>query len=336
MMKRRNTNSNLRNFANASLAWVAMLAINPHAFADESPVRAVTLHAAEHVAAATQTAILGAAHAGSRIVAVGNHGVVLLSDDDGKTYRQARSVPTDLTLTSTYFVDASKGWAVGHGGVVIATDDGGETWRVQRSDLRVDQPLFSVYFRDANDGWAVGLWSLALHTTDGGKSWATVTLPPPPGSKKADKNLYSIFPGKDGALFATSEQGLVLRSLNGGSDWTYVQTGYSGSLWTGVTLSDGAIVIGGLRGSLLVSNDNGATWMSSKSPLKSSITSLAQQSNGTVVAVGLDGAMLTSTDGGKDFSGNSRDDRAALTAVVSSKNGKTLLFSDNGPLAGMN
>lgn len=323
-----------RKLSVVSLSLLSLLAANLLAFASDTTVPPVTLHNAEHVAAATRVAILSAARAGSRIVAVGDHGVILLSDDEGKSYRQARLVPTDLTLTATYFIDGNNGWAVGHGGVIVATIDGGENWHLQRTDLAVDQPLFSVFFSDSKNGWAVGLWSLALHTTDGGKSWSTTSMPAPPGSKNADKNFYSIFKGRDGALLITSEQGFVLRSPDAGTTWSYAQTGYNGSLWTGIELHDGTLLVGGLRGSLLSSVDNGVTWKLATSNLKSSITGFVQQSNGAVLAVGLDGTMLVSTDDGNSFVGSTRDDRAALTAVLDGKGATPVLFSDSGPLNG--
>jgi photosystem II stability/assembly factor-like uncharacterized protein len=174
--------------------------------------------------------MLSASLTEGHIVAVGERGVVLLSDDSGKTFRQARSVPVSSTLTGVSFVDRERGWAVGQWGVVLRTLDAGETWSIQRWDTSVDQPLFSVYFKNANEGFAVGLWSLMLHTADGGATWSTVQLPPPPGAKKADRNLYRIFADAKGDLFVTCEQGRVMRSSDGGVTWTYVETGYTGSL----------------------------------------------------------------------------------------------------------
>ena len=128
--------------------------------------------------------ILSSARAGKRIIAVGNHGIVLLSDTDGADFRQAKSVPVRSTLTAVSFVDEKTGWAVGQWGVVLRTDDAGENWTVQRHDTSVDQPLFSVWFRDRQRGYAVGLWSLLIATVDGGKTWTQIKLPPPPGRKK--------------------------------------------------------------------------------------------------------------------------------------------------------
>jgi len=134
---------------------------------------------AEQLMTATRTQILAATRAGKRIVAVGDFGVVLLSDDDGATFRQARSVRARSTLTSVTFVDDRTGWAVGHWGTILKTVDGGETWALERSDVASDRPLFSVYFRNAREGFAVGLWSLLLHTIDGGNTWTEASLAAP-------------------------------------------------------------------------------------------------------------------------------------------------------------
>ncbi|HJV93238.1 MAG TPA: glycosyl hydrolase, partial [Azonexus sp.] len=83
------------------------------------------IRAAAPSSAATLAPMLGAARAGQRIVAVGDYGIVLLSDDQGKTFRQAASVPISSTLTAVSFADARNGWAVGHWGAILRTSDGG-------------------------------------------------------------------------------------------------------------------------------------------------------------------------------------------------------------------
>ena len=50
-------------------------------------------------ALAAESSLLDVAHAGSRIVGVGERGHVVLSDDNGKSWRQAKSVPTRAMLT---------------------------------------------------------------------------------------------------------------------------------------------------------------------------------------------------------------------------------------------
>jgi photosystem II stability/assembly factor-like uncharacterized protein len=274
--------------------------------------------------------LLAAARAGRRIVAVGERGTVLLSDDDGATYRQADAVPVDSTLNDVSFADERQGWAVGHAGVVLHTEDAGRTWVVQRSDLARDQPLLGVRFSDASHGVAVGLWSMVLVTQDGGKQWREVAPPALPGGRASDLNLYGLFGARDGGLFACAEQGKLLRSADGGRSWKVLDTGYRGSLWAGLELKDGSLLVGGLRGTLLRSVDGGASWTPLKTEHKSSITGLAQLSDGRVLASALDGVVMTSADGLR-FEARQSPDRLSYTAVLPAASGRTLLMSRSGP-----
>ncbi|HIH2619926.1 TPA: WD40/YVTN/BNR-like repeat-containing protein [Burkholderia cenocepacia] len=282
-------------------------------------------------AAPAHRMLMDAARAGTRIVAVGEHGIVLLSDDDGKTWRQARRVPVAATLSAVSFADAKHGWAVGQWGAILATDDGGDTWVTQRLDTSVDQPLFSVLFTSARDGMAVGLWSLMLQTHDGGRTWARTTLPKPPGGGKADRNLYHVFADAAQTLYIVSEQGMVLKSADGGANWTYLPTGGKGTLWSGVAMPDGRIVVGGLLGSLFESRDGGATWTALHTGTRSSITDLVA-SGGGLTGVGLDGLVLTQRVAGGPFDVVQRADRATLSAALIDVRGKPVLFSQDGVL----
>lgn len=284
------------------------------------PARANAFASEEMVLAATHVAGAG------RIVAVGDHGVVLLTDD-GKHFRQAKSVPVRSTLTAVSFADAKKGWAVGHWGVILHTEDGGERWMLQRSDTKVDRPFFAVHFTDAEHGVAAGLWSLLMTTDDGGKTWKDVKLEPPSGARKADRNLFGIFAAGN-SLFIPAERGLVLRSDDRGATWTYLETGYAGSFWCGTKLADGTILVGGLRGTIYRSMDNGRTWLPASSGTKSSITGFSETDN-KAIAVGLDGVVAVSSDRGLSFQARQRLDRQALTAVVGSQ---PLGFSKHGVL----
>lgn len=309
----------------AMLAWPG-----PSSAADAAakPV-ALMLQSAMQRAYASKELVLAATRAGRRLVAVGDHGVVLLSDDEGKTYRQARAVPTRATLTAVSFADEMNGWAVGHWGAIMHSADGGETWNLQRRDTSVDRPLFSVYFADVRHGLAVGLWSLLLATADGGKTWNEVKLSAPPDGGKADRNLFAIFANGKGSIFIAAEKGTVLRSDDGGGTWSYLNTGYKGSFWTGCALKDGTLLVGGLRGTIYRSSDDGRTWSAAASGTQSSITGLIED-GAKVHAVGLDGVHRVSSDGGISFGGTQRDDRLSLTAVAVSLTGALREFSRTG------
>lgn len=277
---------------------------------------------------AEQATMLGSAWAGNRAVAVGDHGVVILSDDRGASWRQAKNVPVSFTLTATSFADPQHGWAVGHGGTIIATADAGETWQVQRSALHEDRPLFAVHFFDATHGVAVGLWSLVLTTDDGGRHWHEHQIQPMPGAKKADLNLLGLFSDTRGALYASAERGQVLRSDDRGRSWKYLPTGYKGSLWCGAALADGALLVGGQRGTLLRSDDQGQNWTPLPLETRNSLTSIVAGPSG-ITLVGLNGALAHSTDG-RAFKLALRADGVALTSALPTSGAQALLFSRRG------
>lgn len=291
-------------------------------------VDAGALQPARVDAHAGRAAMFDATRAGTRIVAVGEHGYVLLSDDDGKTQRQAKSVPVDFALTSVSFADPRHGWAAGHGSAIIHTSDGGETWSLQHRDSTVDQPFFTVYFRDAQTGWAAGLWSLLLATRDGGKSWTPVSLPPPEGRKRADLNLFKIFPGGAGELFIAAEQGTVLHSSDDGQHWRYLSTGSKASLWAGIATPGHALLVAGLRGKMLRSTDNGASWTPVVSGTEGSVTQLA--SDGTALwASSLDGSLMRSSDDGLSWT-RAVAGTSSLSAIAARSDGSYVRYAKQG------
>lgn len=316
-------------FVLGGVACMAFAAASGHAQkADGVPT--LVQRSAVKLPVPTKARILGATRAGARIVAVGDRGTILLSDDDGKSYRQAKTVPTRAALTSVSFVDERHGWAVGHWGVILNTQDGGETWALQRDDLGTDQPLFSVWFKNRNEGLAAGLFSLLLKTEDGGKTWSAVSLPPPEGAKRFDANLFRIFSGRNGTIYIAGEQGLVLVSGDGGMSWNATRTGNKGTFWAGIALDDGTLLVAGLRGKIYRSVDEGKTWESVESGTQSSITDLVQLPDRRVFATALDGISLESVDRGRSFKARQHADQRALTALAAPLADTPILFSEGG------
>lgn len=320
-----------RRLAASGLVGILVLALDASAQAPGASEGAIQLKVqpAQKSAAAIHAAILGTAKAGKRIVAVGDYGTILLSDDDGKTFRQSASVPVSSTLTAVSFADDKNGWAVGHWGVILNTADAGEHWHVQRTDTKEDRPLFSVYFFDRQEGVAVGLWSLVLATRDGGKTWDPVSLPIPPNGGKADRNLFKTFASAKGSLFVAAERGTIVSSDDRGKTWHYIQTAYKGSFWSGIALKGGPLLVAGLRGTIYRSNDDGQSWQAIHSGTKSSITDIVEMGD-KVVAVGLDGVQVESADQGASFASVQRDDRLSMTAAVGSSAAALVRFSKKG------
>lgn len=312
-----------------SLMGVLLCAVLPLATLQAEPLQAEPAVMVGNASAAT---MLGAAWAGERMVAVGDHGVVLLSDDQGKSFRQARSVPVSTPLTGVSFADAQHGWAVGHWGAILVSSDGGDSWQIQRLSSEEDRPLFAVHFFNARQGVAVGLWSLVLTTDDGGKTWNEQTLDAPSGYSRADLNLMGLFADDHGGLYASAERGQVVRSDDQGKTWRYLDTGYEGTLWSGAVLADGSLLVGGQRGTLLHGSADGQSWQRVPLESKSSVTSIAVSGLQVVVA-GLDGLLVRSRDGGRSFQREDSTGGVSLTAALLGGDDRPVLFSRRGVIA---
>jgi photosystem II stability/assembly factor-like uncharacterized protein len=273
---------------------------------------------------AAQTLLLDVARAGERIVAVGAWGHVLLSDDGGATWRQARSVPVQAVLTSVFFLDARSGWATGHDAVILHTRDGGETWVLQHRDIESDAPLFSIWMRGAHSGIAVGAFGSALRTRDGGQHWEAVEILEDDG----DLHLNALFEGPEDALFIAAEAGQVLRSRDGGVHWEVLDPPYAGSFWGGLATREGAVLVFGMRGHLLRSDDGGDHWVSVDSGTDQSLGGGTRLDDGSIAIVGLGGAITVSRDGGRTFEARVRADRRGGNAVA--EGGEGLLICGEG------
>jgi photosystem II stability/assembly factor-like uncharacterized protein len=302
------------------LAGALAMALAAVGIAGESPQQAIPSRLA------TQTLLLDVARAGERLVAVGEWGHVVLSDDGGKTWRQARLVPTRMTLTEVAFADARQGWAVGHDAVVLHTGDGGETWQLQFSAAEDKATLLSVWLENADHAIAVGSFGMVIETRDGGRHWERQ---PPLELDEEQPHLNHLFAGPESSLFIAAEFGSVFRSRDGGRTWQHLQLPYEGSLWGGLSL-DGAILVLGMRGHVFRSEDLGESWTAVESGTDQSLQAAAQLADGTVVMVGLGGVVATSTDSGRRFTAAIEADRRGIAAAAEGANGVLLLFGETG------
>lgn len=262
------------------------------------------------------------AQAGQRTVAVGDHGLVVLSDD-GQTFRQAQKVPTRSPLTSVHFYDAKQGWIAGHDGTILVTRDGGEHWEVLRQERGKDEVLLSIWFANAQHGFAVGQFGLALETHDGGKTWEKRTLSTQ--SHVAEKHLIHLFAGRQGLLFIAAESGIIFRSANSGKTWQAIQTANKGSFWTGKALRDGSLLAAGMRGHVYLSQDQGQSWTATVSGTQQSLTAIHERQDASVLITGTGGVLLQRTGANPAFKRHTRADNASLTGVVSHASGELLV-----------
>ena len=310
----------------SALSLALLAAPVPARAADEAAAADATEFATPS-ALASHDLLLSATMAGKRMIAVGQFGHVIYSDDGGQSWVQAKSVPTQVTLTSVYFVNDKLGFAGGHDSTVIKTEDGGETWTKSYHNIDSQAPIMTVYFVDADHGFAMGAFSFVIETKDGGKTWEQRALVT---GDNEDSHLNKAFATKDGTILVAAEFGKVFRSTDQGATFTVVNSGYEGSFWGGLSLKDGSALVYGMRGNVYRSRDDGASWTKVDAGTDKSVSGGWELDNGTIVLVGLQGYVGYSTDGGDHFTEVTRADRLGYVAVLPGADHKIAVFGEPG------
>lgn len=283
-----------------------------------APVGAALDRPALQVHQPERAVLLAVVKAGSRLVAVGERGVITISDDQGSRWRQV-PCPVSVTLTQVRFADAQHGVAIGHGGAVLATADGGETWQPRLDGRRLaqlaldaakaagdatratrvrdaerlaadgpDKPFLDIVTWDAQRWLVVGAYGIAFQTADGGRSWQPWMdrLPNPKGL-----HIYALR-RQGSTLLLAGEQGLLLRSDDDGASFRALPSPYRGSWFAAEMLASGEWVIAGLRGNVWRSADGGANWSALAVPMPASITGMAPGGDGGLLFVNQAGHVL--------------------------------------------
>jgi len=246
---------------------------------------------------AARALLNGLARAGARVVAVGQRGHILWSDDAGVHWQQAE-VPVSSDLVAVQFPTSRQGWAVGHDGVILHSADGGQTWQRQHDGRpdNADVPLLDCWFDDERTGWAVGAFGTLLATTDGGAHWQSV-------QDRADNpkklHLYAVR-AVAGQLWIAGEQGTLLRLDRASGRFVAVPLPYQGTLF-GVTGNDHAVIVHGLRGKVLRSTDGGAAWQVVPTGVPVGITAGTVDAAGRIVLASQSGQLLVGADDGARF-----------------------------------
>ena len=310
---------------------------------------------------AVGAAMLAVTRAGDRLVAVGERGIVLLSDDNGRSWRQVVA-PVRVSLTTVTFVGEKKGWAAGHLGVILHTEDGGETWVKQLDGIQAaqlvlaaaeqraaaeqdpekkedllfsarrlvkdgpDKPFLDLCFLDAHTGFVVGAFNLIFRTTDGGASWT-------PWRDRVENPMELHFYGIRAVgrvVYIAGEQGLLLRSTDDGAHFAPLASPYEGSYFGLVTDPAGDVVIFGLRGNVYRSADEGQSWEHEKTGIAASLSAGTRLAGGGLVLVSQAGDLLVSSDGGRTFKRRPDGQPIPAADLVQTADGSLVIASLRG------
>lgn len=313
-------------------------------------------------ARAASSSMLAIALAGERVVAVGERGIVVYSDDGGAHWRQA-AVPVSVALAGVRFVNGTDGWAVGHSGVILRTRDGGQTWTRQLDGVRAAQlalqaaqagkaapgatpaqaladaqrmvadgpskPFLAITFLDGQRGLAAGAFGLLFATTDGGETWQPA-LDRLAGGR--DRHLYAI-EAAGGPCYIAGEQGTVLRADDCGGSYRALASPYAGT-WFGAVGgagdASGEAVLFGMRGNVYWSERGGQAWHKSSIATPNSLTAGLRLRDGGLLLADETGQLFVSADGGKTFRPVPGVAAVPVTGMVQAADGSVFLSGLRG------
>ncbi|NRB40709.1 MAG: hypothetical protein HRU20_19945 [Pseudomonadales bacterium] len=290
----------------------------------------------------TKSLILDIDQAGDRVIAVGERGHIIYSDDQAVTWVQA-DVPFAQMVTALSFVDDKKGWAVAHDGHILQTLDGGSTWTLQRDGLgaqaesnvrkikeyKIKVAEIKKQIRESVDAAEVVELELALDDAQWEFESATEkSLHAPIANPLLDVWFMDAKRG-----WAVGAFGQFLYTKNGGIAWhdaSKMIENEMGMHLNAVSGSkDGSVYIGGEAGYLLYSSDAGKSWNKASWDSESTIFDIAVSKDGNAVySTGLRAQTYRSSDHGLSWQKLNPDVNFSLAGI--SLQGKDLLLVGAG------
>lgn len=263
--------------------------------------------------------------------AVGSNGTVLYTSNGGTSW-SSKSIGESTTVINTKvkFLNSSTGFILGSGGILYVTHNGGSSWSAVTSG--VTDGLNDITSLSSTEYWISCDNGKMLHSVNSGSSWTSETfntyasvhgVAGVAGSviavgdfgltaMKSGSNSWSFSnTGKSPSVnwvtfgdnmhgYAGGQYGYMLKTTDGGKNWTEITRGITGDSFFGAAAAgkDNLWVVGDL-GILLHTTDGGQTWTQQINTQTDSKTiesvSFVDQFNGW--AVGDQGKIIHTTDG---------------------------------------
>ena len=187
--------------------------------------------------------------------AVGLWGAAIKTTNGGQNWTTLET-PTGEILLKVHSYNGQVVMVVGHNGTILRSSDGGESFTLLTGITT--EELWGVRMLNDTLGWICGRNQTLLKTTDAGLTWQSVVtgfnyhywqfdfLPAPSGTE-------------DYFMIACS-QGRVLKTTNGGQNFTQHQAGSTQDLYTIDIIDSLHIAAAGNIGKNVYSSDGGVTW----------------------------------------------------------------------------
>ncbi|MAL97002.1 MAG: photosystem I reaction center subunit IV [Alteromonadaceae bacterium] len=290
---------------------------------------------------AAQALLTDAARAGDRLVAVGERGHIVYSDNTGQSWTQAE-VPVSTLINAVHFGDEQNGWAVGHGAVILHSSDKGATWQKQfdgyqasKSTIALLEQEIAALEDEIEEAPEEEQEDLEFELEDLMFTLDDARYDADSGPWKPLLDVLFLN-GREG--FAVGSYGFFFHTEDAGKTWTNLGMALDNpnrSHLNAITrVTGGALFIAGEYGLLFRSTDDGATWEALEAPYQGSFFGITGTGNvNEVLAFGLRGNVFRSTDLGRSWTAVELADRQTLMGAGQGRDNKLVLVGNNGLVA---
>ena len=267
------------------------------------------LPARQSVKAAARLMLDVATLSDGRLVAVGEQGTIILSDDRGRSWRQA-AVPVSVNLTATFFVNAAAGWAVGHDGVILGTKDGGLNWVRLFDGNGANEQIVAAAERRVRQARERSQTADATQAAQDELDRAEDALADAEAGFGPSRPLFGIWFKDAKQGFVAGAFGQLFHTEDGGANWRYIgdrldnpEALHYNAI---VPTPSGKIAIVGERGRIHLSADGGQSWQRHETGYDGQLYGMLalRDTDGSEIflAYGFGGRILLSRDGGSRWS----------------------------------
>ncbi len=268
--------------------------------------------------------------AGKVLIAVGENGTILRSEDSGRRWQPASLVGSDFDLRAVIHHAPSGAWiAAGTRGTVLRSTDGGKTWSSLTNGLNLT--LETLFVEPGSGALLVGGESgLIGRSTDAGVSWHVTRV-----KMQEPVTPVAAFHSLDNELIATSALGRFLISTDRGASWRLLSMG--GNAYFTDAVRDpkfNSVLLASHTGDLFRRERGDDAWEKIELLIdgqKRYVSALRYDAlSESLIAVGHHGLAARSTDGGRQWQRITTGFATSMESLAQLGDGRFVGFGEGG------
>lgn len=284
--------------------------------------------------------MLDVVRVGNRVVAVGEHGIILYSDTNGETWQQAE-VPVSVSLTAVCFPLPNKGWAVGHDGVILRSDDGGGRWTKQFDGNKANALVLAAAEKREKDARAAFAGSVAGHPAAAWQAAERALEDAQAGMKFGpSRPLFDVWFKDEYEGIVVGSFGQIFHTGDGGQTWTLWGDRINnpdGLHYNAISVTaKGVLLIAGEAGKVYYSADGGRSWATLDTGYAGQLYGVlgvqGEADTEALIAFGFGGRVFRSTDKGAHWQQVALEEKKPLVSGLVLPDGSVALLTYDGKI----